>query len=127
MSGPALLAFGIWMLLTADFSWINGTIGIIAAVSVSLLQPYRFSVLQFLNLAFLIVLNLPRAITETFIMVLLPHRHERCQEKLLKNPDDAWAVFVEIVIITFTPYTLVTQAGKKGRIRLHIISRKEPS
>ncbi len=127
MSGPVVLAFCVWMLLTSDFSWINGGIGLIAAVLVSLLQPYRFSLVQFLKLVFLIILNLPRAIAETFLMVLAPHRQERYQEHRLKHPDDPWAAFVEIFIITFTPFSLVVQAESRGRTRLHIISRKGPS
>ncbi len=124
MSGPVFLAFSIWMLLTAEFSWVNGGMGLIGALAVSLFQPYRFSFGQFMKLVFLIVLNLPRAIAETFLMVLLPHRQEEVRSHQLKHPDDPWASFVEIFIITFTPFTLVTRADRKGRTQLHIISRK---
>ena len=125
MSGPVFLAFGIWMLLTSAFTVLNALIGFVAAVAVSLLQPYRFSVVQLLQLAARTVLNLPRAVFETFLLVFVPHRHEGMKTHQLKKPDDPWSAFVETFIITFTPLTLVAGAEKDGKIQIHVVSRKE--
>ena len=125
MSGPILLAFGIWMLLTSEFSWLNAMIGLAGALVVSMLQPYRFSAGQFLKLAVLTLVYLPQAVGETFLMVFRPHTVERYQTHELKDPDNPWAAFMEVFIITFTPLTLVTSNERNGKIRLHVISRKE--
>ena len=124
MSGPVLLAFSLWMLLTSDLSWPNALIGFAASLLVSLLQPYRFSAAQFLQLAGLTVLNLPRAIFETFLLVFVPHRFERIETHELKKPGDPWSVFMETFLITFTPMTLVTSSEEDGRIHIHVVSRK---
>lgn len=127
MSGPILLALGIWMLLTSEFTWMNVMIGLVGSVIASLLHPYRFSAGQLAVLIGLTLWNLPKAIWETFLMVLCPHRHETETEEAVRNPENPWAVFCQTFIITLTPRTLVISEEMQGKIRLHIVSRKERS
>lgn len=124
MSGPVLLAFVIWMMLTAEFSLLNAVIGFAGSCAASVLQPYRFSAIQLMHLAALTLLNIPRAIGETFLLVFIPHRYELTRTHELKNPGNPWAVFLETFVITFTPMTLVTSAEEDGRIHIHVVSRK---
>lgn len=127
MSGAILLAFGIWMLLTSEFTLLNAIIGFVASCVASLLQPYRFSAWQLLQLAALTILNIPRAIFETFLLVFVPYRHEVNKKHELKDPGNAWSVFMETFVITFTPMSLVTSAEEDGKIHIHVVSRKEQS
>jgi multicomponent Na+:H+ antiporter subunit E len=124
MSGPVLLAFSVWMLLTSEFTWANAAIGLAGSVVASLLHPYRFSAWQFMELVGLTVLHLPQAIWETALMVCVPHRYEKTAQKDVRNPENPWSVFCQTFIITLTPRTLVISEEKNGKIRLHLVSRK---
>jgi multisubunit Na+/H+ antiporter MnhE subunit len=125
MSGPVMLAFGIWMLLTADFSWPNALLGLIGALLVAPLPKYRFSAGQLLYLILSVLVRLPQAILETFLIVCLPHRYEKrvpCKVAQARNP---WAVFCQTLILTLTPRSLVVSAPEKGTVELHRLERKE--
>lgn len=125
MSGPVLLAFGIWMLLTSEFTWVNVMIGMLGSGIASLLHPYRFSAWQLFVLIGLTLLHLPQAVWETFMMVLIPHRYETLAQKTVRNPENPWAVFCQTFIITLTPRTLVISEEFNGTVRLHIVKRTE--
>lgn len=125
MSGPVLLAFGIWMLLTADFSGTNAAVGFIAAVLVSRLVRYRFSAGQLLYLILSGLVRLPQAVWESLLMVLLPHRRERIASRRLAHATNPWAVFCQTLIATFTPCSLVIREEERGELRLHLLERKE--
>jgi multicomponent Na+:H+ antiporter subunit E len=127
MSGPILLAFGIWMLLTADFSWLNAAVGLAGAVMVSLLPKHRFSAGQLLYLILSGLVRLPQALWEAFLVVLLPHRHERFIRQKMIHARNPWAVFCQTFIICFTPKSLVVSGEEEGKVRVHVLERKEPS
>lgn len=113
------------MLLTSEFTWQNAVMGLVGSVIASLLHPYRFSAWQLLVLIGLTLLYLPQAIWETFCMVLSPHRYETLEEKMVRNPENPWSVFCQTFIITLTPRTLVVSEEINGKVRLHIVNRKE--
>jgi multicomponent Na+:H+ antiporter subunit E len=127
MSGPIVLAFGIWMLLTADFRWPNAVVGLVGALLVSLLPKHRFSAWQLIYLILSALVRLPQAILESLLIVFLPHRHERIASHKVIHATNPWAVFCQTFIITLTPRSLVIGKEGKGRLRLHILERKEPS
>lgn len=126
-SGPALLSFGIWMLLTGEFSLSNAVLGLLAALLVSLLPQHRFSAWQLVYLVLSALVWLPKAIWESFLIVLLPHRYERISSHNVIHSNNSWAVFCQTLIITLTPRTLVIGEDKKGWLRVHSVERKEPS
>ena len=126
MSGPLLLAFGIWMLLTADFTWSNLVVGFSGAVIVSLLPVHRFSAWQLIYLILSTLVRLPQVVWEAFLIVILPHRYERISSRRVIHANNPWAVFCQTFIITLTPRSLVISEGEKGKVRLHVLERKEP-
>ena len=125
MTGPVLLAFGIWMLFTADFSWLNVAVGLAASFAVSLLNLHRFSAWQLVRLIGTALLHLPVAVWESLCIVLLPHRHERMALRTVRDPGNPWAVFCQTFVITFTPRTLVCSEEEDGQLQLHSIERED--
>ena len=124
MSGSILLGFGIWMLLTADFTWTNACIGLLGALIVSLLLKHLFSALQLIDLVLSALIRLPQALWETFLIVIIPHRYTRITYQTVDHPDNPWRVFCQIFLITFTPRSLVMSDEKKGQVRLHSLERR---
>ncbi|MDF7825121.1 Na+/H+ antiporter subunit E [Pontiellaceae bacterium B12227] len=125
MTGPVLLAFCIWMLLTAEFSWLNAFIGLAGSMVVGLLNPYRFSARQLIHLWARVLIRLPQALWEALLIVLLPHRHERIAEQPVDHPESPWSVFSQTFLITFTPKSLVISEERDGRMQLHTVEREE--
>lgn len=124
MSGPFILAFGIWMLLTADFSWVNAAVGLAAAAVVSFLPRHRFSAWQLIRLVLSGLIRFPIALWETLLMVLLPHKLERTHRIKLKTPNNPWGIFCQTFITTFTPRTLVVSEEEDDELLLHSIERE---
>lgn len=124
MSGPIILAFGIWMLLTADFSWPNAVVGLLGAVMVSRLPLYRFSAWQLVVLIVSTLVRVPSALWESFRIVLLPHPYEQVSTRKVHHPENRWAVFCQTFIITFTPRSLVV-GEEGGELHIHSLERRE--
>lgn len=125
MTGPVLLAFVIWMLFTAEFSWLNALIGLAGSMIVGLLNPYRFSAWQLIRLWAGMVIRLPQALWEAFRIVLLPHGCENLTEQSVDHPESPWSVFSQTFLITFTPKSLVISEEKDGRVQLHSLEREK--
>lgn len=124
MSGPLLLAFGIWMLLTADFTWPNVLLGLAGAVLVSLMPKHRFSAWQLLYLMLSVLFHLPQALWETLRIVLQPHRYEGTSSHRLFQAGNPWAVFCQTLIICLTPRSLVVSEQKHGQVTVHTLERR---
>lgn len=124
MSGPFILAFGVWMLLTADFSWANVLVGLFAAGLVSLLPRHRFSAWQLLRLIISTLIRVPMALWESFCIVFLPHPNERISGRKLDHPENRWSVFCQTFIITFTPRSLVISEDDE-EVRIHSLEREK--
>ena len=124
MSGPIILAFGLWMLLTAEFSWPNAVVGMLGAIMISRLPLHRFSAWQLLCLLAAALVRLPQMLWESFCIVILPHPHEQISTRRLHHPGNYWAVFCQTFIITFTPRSLVISEEDDGEIRIHSLERK---
>ena len=125
MSGPFILAFGIWMLLTADVSWPNIIVGALAALGVSFLPRYRFSAWQMVRLFISILIRIPLALWESFRMVAGSYPNESSSLMNVEQPQNKWAVFCQTFIITFTPRTLVVSEEVDGKVRLHSLEGKK--
>lgn len=126
MSGPILLAFGIWMLMTGDFTWPNALVGFAGAVVVSLLPKHRFSAWQLIYLILSLLVRLPQALWETFLIVVMPHRYERIVSHRLVHAGNPWAVFCQTLVICFTPRSLVISEKKKGEVHVHSLEQRAP-
>ncbi len=127
MSGPAALAFGIWMLLTADFSLSNALLGLIGSLLAARFFRYRFTVRQLLYLMLSFVVRTFQAVGEAVLLILLPHRCEQFRACRLHHARNPWAVFTQVLILTFTPKTLVTRPLDRNTVEVHELKRrKEP-
>ncbi len=127
MSGAVLLAFGLWMLLTTEFSLVNACFGWVVAVLVSWLPKYRFSALQLLHLLGATLFRLPQALAQAIWIVLMPHGHERTVHLPLQRPQDPWRSFCEVFLITYTPKSLVVSDEEDGIVQVHSLERKDLS
>lgn len=125
MSGAVLLAFCLWMLLTAEFSFANVGIGFGAAVLVSWLPKYRFSALQLLMLLWATVIRLPQALGQAFYIVLWSHDYEYITRLPLQHRRDPWRTFCQIFLITYTPKSLVMSDEEDGCVQVHSLERKD--
>ena len=125
MSGTVLLALGLWLLLTSDFSWGNVFLGLFGAVLVSRISRYRFSVHQLVSLGLGVLRSLPLALWQTLLIVCSPHHIERVKRVPLKHPTDPWACFCQVFLITFTPKSLVISDEHEGHVLLHSVEQKE--
>ncbi|WP_372808889.1 Na+/H+ antiporter subunit E [Pontiella sp.] len=126
MSGPFILAFGIWMLLTADFSRTNALAGLVAAALVALLPKHRFSAWQLFRLILSVLIRVPMAIWESACIVFIPHPNERISTEKIQHPQNRWSIFCQSFIITFTPRSLVVSEDD-DEIRIHSLEPGDPS
>lgn len=124
MTGPVLLAFGVWMLFTAEFTWTNVLIGLAGSLLVGLFNQHRFSAGQLIALTVAVWVRLPLAVWESFLIVLMPHRRELVSEETVNDPASPWAVFAQTFLITFTPRSLVISEEQDGKVQLHTIERE---
>ena len=127
MSGPFILAFGVWMLLTADFSWVNLIVGALAALLVSFLPIHKFSAWQLVRLIVAVLLRLPMALWESFRMVVGSYPNESSSSVDVEQPENKWAVFCQTFIITFTPRSLVISEEVDEKVDIHSLEGKKPS
>jgi len=125
MSGTVLLALGLWLLLTSDFSWGNVLLGLFGAALASRVSGYRFSVYQLASLVLGVLKSLPLALWQTFLIVCSPHPVERVERVPLKHPSDPWACFRQVFLITFTPKSLVISDENEGHVLLHSVEQGE--
>jgi multisubunit Na+/H+ antiporter MnhE subunit len=125
MSGTVLLAFGLWLLLTSDFSWGNIILGFVGALLVSWVPKHRFSAYQLVSLVIGALSCLPVALWQSFSMVF-NHRLVECIERVrLKNPTDPWACFRQVFLVTCTPSSLVISDEQEGHVQLHSLKKKD--
>ena len=127
MSGPVILAFCIWMLLTADSSWPNVVMGLAASLLVARFFIYPFSALQFFSFLLSFFLRFFQATWEALLILCLPHRYERITRYQVPDARNPWAVFSRAMVLTFTPKSLVIRTREKGVLELHRLERKEDS
>lgn len=119
-----LVRLGIWFLLTANFSPANIAIGLI----VTLLLP-RGPVMaspprEWWRSLKQLLLAIPQAYIEAFEIMLYPHRHESVTRKQIPHRRTAGLVFLDVLLITLTPKTIVQKYDPRGWYEIHHISRR---
>lgn len=119
MTGPLLLAFGIWMLFTADLHWSNVVIGLIGSTAAARFCRYRFSAWQLFMLMLSALVRLPLAIWQSILIVFLPYRRERLTLEKMVDTDSPWKVFCQTFLITLTPRSVVIRQLNDGRLEVH--------
>ncbi|MEA5469213.1 Na+/H+ antiporter subunit E [Spirulina sp. 06S082] len=114
MVGHLILRLTIWFLLTADLSWPNILIGL----SISLLLPRGYTNPEALK-DWLLVLGkilwaIPQAYIEAFDLILRPHNEEDIILEQVEKKRSHRLVFLDILLITFTPKTIVVKYDEEG-------------
>ncbi|GAB4343676.1 MAG: Na+/H+ antiporter subunit E [Cyanophyceae cyanobacterium] len=119
-----LLRLGIWFLLTANFSPTNIAIGIIVTLILPR-GPVASSPAQawFRGLKELL-LAIPQSYMEAFEMMLYPHRHEYVDRKEVPHRRTSELIFLDVLLITLTPKTIVQKYDSRGWYEVHHVARR---
>ena len=127
MIGHVILRLTIWFLLTASFSAANIIIGISVALLLprSAASPERLK--DLLGALVKIVAAIPRAYGEAFELIIRPHSREEIFMKRAQSRRSPGLIFLDILLITFTPKTIVLKYQKEGWYEVHrVFRRKQP-
>ncbi|MCF4969400.1 Na+/H+ antiporter subunit E [Nostoc sp. CMAA1605] len=125
MIGHFILRMVIWLLLTANVSWINILIGVI----ISLLLPRGVAspdkLKDWVQVIIKTLVAIPVAYLEAFEIIFRPHQHEEIILEHVKPKRSPRLVFLDIFIITFTPKTIVTKYREEGWYEVHQIQPRK--
>lgn len=125
MIGHFILRMVIWLLLTANVSWINILIGVI----ISLLLPRGVTspdkLKDWLQVIIKTLVAIPVAYLEAFEIIFRPHQHEEIILERVKPKRSPRLIFLDIFIITFTPKTIVTRYRQEGWYEVHQIQPRK--
>ncbi|HIK07245.1 MAG TPA: Na+/H+ antiporter subunit E [Trichormus sp. M33_DOE_039] len=125
MIGHFILRMVIWLLLTANISWINILIGVI----ISLLLPRGVTspdkLKDWLQVIIKTLVAIPVAYLEAFEIIFRPHQHEEIILERVKPKRSPRLIFLDIFIITFTPKTIVTRYRQEGWYEVHQIQTRK--
>ncbi|MEG4031984.1 MULTISPECIES: Na+/H+ antiporter subunit E [unclassified Microcoleus] len=123
MIGQLILRLTIWFLLTADFSLANIAIGFIIAFllprSYAPPEPLR----EWLGVSGNIFRAIPIAYLEAFELIFRPHRHEDVIMEKVPNHRAPLLIFLDVLLITFTPKTIVVKYHEEGFYEVHRVRR----
>lgn len=109
-----LLIWAIWLLVTADLSWVNVLIGLAIALLFAKKQQQVTPWKDILRLLGKIAIAIPKAYLEAFEMILWPHHQEVITVVSGLPHPSSEVVFLEIFLITFTPKTIVLDQTDGG-------------
>lgn len=125
MIGHFILRMVIWLLLTANFSWINILIGVIISLLLprGVTSPDRFK--DWLQVMIKTIVAIPVAYLEAVEIIFRPHKHEEIILERVKPKRSPNLVFLDIFIITFTPKTIVTNYREEGWYEVHQIQPRK--
>ncbi len=118
----------IWLLLSADLSWINGLIGALVALLLPMARRTRPLRLRQLLVALrLSLLAIPQAYAEA-LQVLWGGRalEDRLESQRFTGSDSALLLFLEVFRVTLTPLTIALGIDPGGRaFRVHRLAPRQ--
>jgi len=112
----------IWLLLSADLSWINVLIGLLVAVLLPMARRSRPLPLRQLLVALAASLAaIPQAFMEASQLLRGGRRlEERLESQRFMGPRSSLLVFLEVFRVTLTPLTIALGLEPDGRaFRIH--------
>ena len=118
-----LLRLGIWLLLTADSSWANITIGLLVALVLPRQSVAPAAIKDWLRALTNVLLAIPQAYQEAIEIIFRPHRGEEIVLERVKRQRSPGLIFLDIFLITFTPKTIVLHYRPGGWYEIHAIKR----
>ena len=127
MIGHFCLRLTIWLLLTANFGWLNILIGVAIALLLprSTTSPERLK--DLLGGIWKIIIAIPQAYAESIQLMLRPHRHEEIVMERVQSGRSRGLIFLDIFLITFTPKTTVLNYLDEGWYEVHHVTRRKRS
>jgi multicomponent Na+:H+ antiporter subunit E len=129
MIGYFCLCMTIWVLLTANFGWVNLLIGVLMSLLLSRGATTAHSWQELLVSGWKILLAIPQAYAEAIELILRPHTYETIENEPLParrfatKGDTPGLVFLDIFLITFTPKTTVLRFQQQGQQAWYTIHR----
>ncbi|ASC69889.1 Na(+)/H(+) antiporter subunit [Halomicronema hongdechloris C2206] len=119
-----ILRLTIWLLLTSDISLAN--IGIGTGVALLLPRhPVPTPVLRdWLHIIGRILVAIPKAYIEAIEMVIFPHTREEFTQERVRPNRSPGLVFLDILLITFTPKTIAVNYHQEGWYEVHRLRRR---
>lgn len=125
MIGHLILRLTIWLLLTANFGWLNILIGVAIALLLPRPKtpPERLKTL--LRELWRIILAIPQAYQEAIELILHPYTEEEIVMERVQQGRSRGLIFLDIFLITFTPKTTVLNYLDEGWYEVHQVKRRE--
>lgn len=123
-----ILRLAIWFLLTADFSLANITIGIFLAIILP--QSYKKnegSLKDWLQALWEAIVALPQAYIEALEIMIRPHNYEEVVLEKVRPNRTPGLIFLDILVITFTPKTIVVSYTDNDEYEVHYVRRRRKS
>jgi multicomponent Na+:H+ antiporter subunit E len=117
-----LLRLLLWYLLTADSSAVNLLIGLVLALLLPHAEGPRQPLGPLLRALWQVLVAVPRAYGEALALIGGRHLQERWLEQPASPPSQRLVIFLEVLAITLTPFTLVLGLSRgEGRpiYRIH--------
>ena len=114
----------IWLLLTADLSPANITIGIAIALILPRSSTSLGPLKDWLKVLWQIVIAIPQAYVEAIEMIFRPHDGEELVWEKVQPRRTPGLVFLDIFLITFTPKTIVVKYHQQGWYEVHRVRRR---
>ena len=121
------LRLGFWLLLTADFSMMNITIGVLAALLLPRKKGPRLPLMAWLQGAWKVIKLLPIAYLESFSLLIHAHTEEEVTTSPIGKDRNPWLLFLKIFLINFSPKSIVLQVEKHRSMQIHQIRRRNRS
>jgi multicomponent Na+:H+ antiporter subunit E len=120
----------LWILLTSDLSGLNLVIGLVVALLLPQAHRRRQPLMPVLRALAASLIAIPLAYGEAFaLMTARSGEQERWIERSASGSTSPLVVFLEVLAITLTPFTLVLGVSANGsgpRYRIHQLKPQRP-
>jgi multicomponent Na+:H+ antiporter subunit E len=124
MMGHFLLRLSLWLLLTANLSWLNIAIGVVIALLLPAISNAKEPLHVWPRMLWKLLIMIPQAYKEAFEMLIWPHRHEAIVRESAQSRSPQ-IIFLDVLLITFTPKTIVLKHDPKGWYEVHRVQRRQ--
>ena len=125
MISHLLLRLGFWLLLTADTSSINITIGVLVALALPHHKGSRLPLSGLIDGAWRMIKMLPGAYLEAFSLLIYANPEEAVTKRPVGPDRNPWLLLLEIILINFSPNSIALQGDEQQRIHIHHIRRRK--
>jgi len=125
MISHVALRLGFWLLLTADTSWTNIAIGVLLAFALPRHKDPRQPLSGWIKGAWQLLKLVPIAYRDAVSLLLHAHPEEAETTRTVDGDYSSWSTLLHILLINFSPKTLVTWGDEQQRLHIHHIRRRD--